>query len=221
MRKSLILLIVALAQPLLAAMTFTWESSERATTPEKNFALAVGPFQFVAARMTISDIIHVTQIGATMFSADDEGTFFAAILSLHDVTSLPGGNPLDGSEMGTTMFTAGSAVDDYFGITDIVLHPGHYAILIGSGEFGTSGLGGLSPNNIDHPWASYLRWTEEINPIIPFGGPIAYNSGAWADVGSGGYRMFLEGTVIPEPSTGILMLFGFIAVWINRRIAQQ
>ena len=215
----ILLLMVASISPSFGAPIFTWESADRADIPEVNGALVVGKIQFVAARIEIVDIIHVTSIGATMFSLNEDGTFFAAILQLQGSTSLPVGSPFDGTELLATIFNAGETINDYYGTTDLVLNPGHYAIIIGGGEFGATGSGGLSSNNIDHPWASFFLWTD-VDPIIPFGEHTPLGNGSWSESDFGGYRIFLEGTVIPEPSTGIMLLFGFLAIWIRKEIAQ-
>ena len=211
--------LCVLAQSVFAAPTFTWESAERAEAPEMNGALAVGEIQFVATRIQLQDIVHITSIGATMFAVNENATFFVAVLQLPHATSLPSGSPFDGSETLATTIIAGEAIDDYWGTTDLTLNPGYYAIIIGGGEFGATGFGGVPSNNTDHLWASYFVWTD-VDPMIPFGEFAPFSNGSWSEGGVGGYRIFLEGTVIPEPSTGILVLFGFLTVWINRRIAQ-
>ena len=88
--------------------------------------------QYYGSRFTVDELTQVTAIGGTFnnsSSADD--TLFGAIVRLFDL--LPQGSPFDGDELlGATVFdplTTGDTTADF----DLLLEPGNYAVIFGSG----------------------------------------------------------------------------------------
>jgi len=86
---------------------------------------------------------------------------------------------------------------DASGELSLILEPGWYALVYGSGLFGADGFGVSPISNTDIGITSYVTG----QPVIP---------GFWGNSSPRftGRRFFVEGFVIPEPSTSLLMLFG-------------
>jgi hypothetical protein len=93
-----------------------------------------------------------------------------------------------------------------YGELSVSLSPGWYAVVFGSGLFGTSGLGGAIRNNMDFGTPSYIGyqpgdgfgWAELINPIFR------------------NHRFVINGQVIPEPSALGIALVGIVIVVRSR-----
>ena len=81
---------------------------------------------------------------------------------------------------------------------DLLLEPGSYAVIFGSGLFGADGFDSLSANGTDTPEGegSYFFFNA--------------TSGLWSNASSPGERLFVRGSVVPEPA--MLPLFLAFAV---------
>ena len=181
-----------------AGPIFTWESAERAEVSEENGLLAVGDIQFVGTRFLLDDSVHIDAVGATLSSVTDGSSFFMGIIQLNGINDLPMGDPFTPEELiATTVITAGVAVDDYMAPIDLILTPGYYGLIIGSGMYGTTGTGSMPSDNTG---SSFSR-----SRI----GPDDWTN--WGDYGRGN-RFLLEGNVIPEPSSALLTIFGVVAL---------
>ena len=61
-------------------------------------------------------------------------------------------------------------------------------------------------NNYDHLFSEYFSWTS-VSPYNPYDPIPLADDGAWYS-GGDGYRFLMEGDVIPEPSSILLLLTG-------------
>jgi hypothetical protein len=158
--------------------------------------------QQLGSRFHIDAPVDVTSIGGHMIG--EVGTFYGAIVELDAPGALPVGNPLDPSEVlayGTFSYSSIFPSTDFRMALSISLDPGDYAVVFGSGVFGTDGIGGMPhAGQSDLPGASYITWGDTTG---------------WYNTTSTGMRFVVEGTVIPEPSTALVLCLGF--VWLLRR----
>ncbi len=137
-------------------------------------------------RFEIADPFQVQQIGGHMKGSATQGLppykdIFGAIVPLASVTSLPtpgpGGTPFDpAAAIASTTFTPpgsntapfASQSEDFRVPLDVTLAPGAYALMFGTGMFGTTGNAAM-PANADQPFIapttadSFIKWQQ------PFG----------------------------------------------------
>src|SRR6185369_4834197 len=103
--------------------------------------------------------------------------------------------PFDGTLLASTTFTAPTlASSDVSVPLSVVLSPGDYALVIGTGLFGASGAGVLATNNTSLG-ASYLTW----------------NGSSWTNCCNADVvpRLVVYGTTaVPEPTTIALVGVG-------------
>jgi hypothetical protein len=173
----------------------------------------ISSVQFLGSRFHIDTTTKVTHIGGHMGITG--GDLFGVIVSLSDPTlsnpnPLPSGSPFDSSEIvASTTFNPGSPSSDFLTPLSVTLSVGYYALIFGSGQFGTMGQGFMTTNNTDiSGQASYFHW----------------NSSGWIDGGFVNTRFVVTGNPIPEPTTLCLMGFGLLGVLvvvIRRRRAKS
>jgi len=124
--------------------------------PDYFGGFAVTSSQFLGSRFTVTDTIQVCEVGGHIAGP---GVFFAAIIEMDD--ALPTGSPFDRAKVvATTTFFASSQSSDVLTPLDVVLEPGNYALVFGSGLFGASGSGYMPWNNLETPegQGSFFRW---------------------------------------------------------------
>jgi PEP-CTERM motif len=173
---------------------------------------AYGNPQWLGARFQISEKTDITGIGGLMELG--QGTLFGAIVQISSGTALPSGSPFNAGEVAfeTTLenvpTTDPNLTTDFVQSVSVTLEPGWYALIFGSGDFGTTGFGGMNQAwdpttgyNLDLPGASYIDYSNGIYPGQP---------AFWANADFHGTRFLVYGTPIPEPSTWAMMLLGFV-----------
>lgn len=162
--------------------------------------------QYLGARFSLAEPIQVQAVGGHMYGIDG-GSLFGAIVSLSSPSALPSGNPFDMTTIATVTFTLPVYQDADVAIPlEVELQPGNYALIFGSGQFGSHGVGGMPTDNTDIPGqASYFGW---------------YNN-RWNDDGFSRTRFVVYGELVPEPSAVTLfgMLWGgsFVLKWRCRK----
>jgi hypothetical protein len=151
-----------------------------------------GP-QFVGSRFHVDVPVQVEAIGGLLGhdSAVANGTIFGVIVSLAGPAALPLGKPFDSTAVAAVVFPAPEERVDLLVPLSATLPPGDYALIFGSGEFGAAGASFLSTNATDIAGRdSYFVW----------------NGSAWFDApGLNDVRFVVTGTVLPEPTTLVLL----------------
>jgi len=189
-----------------ADFSFTWESATAAMNPQTEGVPVVATIQFIGARFSLEDPVHLEQIGASFYAINESDTFFAAIVAFDLGFDLPRGLPFeDGEVLGSTILQPGTNLTEALASISLTLDPGNYGIVIGTGLYGASGVGGMPNNNSDHLHSSYFRWSD-----IPMQTP------EWS-YGGDGYRFLINGQVVPEPSTALLVTTGLIALMLKMK----
>lgn len=108
---------------------------------------AISSGSYLGSQFELSQTTKITGIGGHMFAA--HGNMFGAIVSLDPGLMKPSFLPseLEANTLAHTVFNAGLPSADYIAPISVVLGPGNYAVIFGSGLFGSSGLGGMPGNN--------------------------------------------------------------------------
>jgi hypothetical protein len=190
-----------------ALPSFSWESAAHSIYPQQDMVPVIASIQFIGTCLYLEESIHVQSIGASVFGASDDTTLFMALISMDSSSSLPSGNPFTEDEvLAHTTLNIGTELNDYWAAMDISLAPGYYGLVIGSGLYGTTGAGAMPNNNYDHLFSEYFSWTS-VSPYNPYDPIPLADDGAWYS-GGDGYRFLMEGDVIPEPSSILLLLTG-------------
>jgi len=141
--------------------------------------------QFLGSRFSVTETVEVTAIGGHMQlgSFPPGGSLFGAIVDMSGL--LPAGSPFTGGEVvASTVFTAPSLSSDVSVPLSVILPPGDYAIIFGSGQLGAFGFGSMPSNDIDTPAGSgsYFFWNGGIS--------------IWQDSGIINTRFTVEGNVL-------------------------
>jgi hypothetical protein len=150
--------------------------------------------QFLGNRFTLTDTYHITAIGGHISTFN--GSVWGAIVTLPSAGGLP---TATASTIETQALVSGLLEDtgnsgDLRVGVDVLLGPGHYALVFGdAGRFGSTGSGAMpTGGQADLPGASYFFW----------------NGSSWTSGGFSQARFVVEGDLqaVPEPATS--MLFG-------------
>ncbi|MCH7812884.1 MAG: hypothetical protein IID40_02570 [Planctomycetes bacterium] len=138
---------------------------------------------FLGSRFHVQVTVEVTKIGAHMLhwqSPSHPGELFGAIVVLSGPDALPTGSPFTPDEVvAKTTFHAAHPSTDFRTPLSVVLEPGDYALILGSGFFGATGLGAMAINNPELPDASFIAWSAPDNE--------------WRDTSAYGMRFVVEG----------------------------
>ncbi len=115
---------------------------------------------FMGSRFYVGQDVQVTAIGGHMLEWT-AGNFFGAIVSLSGPSDLPDGYPFTtGEVVASTVFDPGFPSSDFRTPLSVTLTPGYYALIFGSGRFGSMGGEGALPyaDQTNLPGASYILW---------------------------------------------------------------
>jgi len=168
---------------LVEAQTLILESANLGPTGQNGgFALGDSQFltQYLGARFSISQQFQVTAIGGHLFTFLPPEPLFGAIVRLSGPNALPTGNPVDTDWLASTTFIGPNPSADFSTPLSVILPPGDYALIFGSGQFGATGFGAMPSTNLDIPGqASYFFW----------------NGGSWTNGGFDKTRFFVEAII--------------------------
>lgn len=152
----------------------------------------VNPFVFTGVRFELTQPIVTSQVGGH-FVERFSGTFFGAIVALDDAIDSPdSGNLSTPDVLGATTLTFPDPSAEVSGDLALSLDPGWYALVFGSGLFGTNGQGGAVRNGMDIGSPTYIAF----QPNSGFG---------WVSISTfPNHRFVIEGVVVPEPTIAFL-----------------
>lgn len=140
--------------------------------------------------------VTTSQIGGHFFSSAG-GSFFGAVVTLDSKQDFPDSGDFSATDvLGTAVLTFPIDSQEVFGDVSLDLGPGWYALVFGSGYFGTDGVGGMVLNNENIGDPTYLAWQR--------------NFGAqWVDISEAfsNFRFVVTGEILPEPRTLVLTSF--------------
>lgn len=213
---SMLILAVALA-PLVTATNATadvlFESGTLGPTgiprSEITGGSNVSSVVFVGARFHLDQPVMTSQIGGHFVkNTGANESFFGAIIALANEHDFPdSGNLSTPDVVGTTSLSFPEPSNEVFGAIVKPLSPGWYALVYGSGLFGATGSGGALNNGIDIGDPTYIAWQPgAVNGWGNLINPIFRN-----------FRFVIQGHVVPEPATGILMLIPLLPMLFFRR----
>ena len=166
---------------------------------------AVATWQYVGVKFQVDQPTHIDSLHAVM--GDSPSSFFAAIVSLPSISSLPQGRPFAAGEvLYSTVFNLSW---DYLTPRDIpfdvTIDPGAYAIILGAGLFGSPsyGIAGVISAYNKVPNSTGFDW-------VPDFGPTWNNTGLTWDVS-------VYGQVVPEPPCIVLIGASGLLFVISRK----
>ena len=162
-------------------------------------ATNITPNVFTGVRFLLMQPVVTAQIGGH-FVDFSNGTFFGAIVALDDENDFPDSGDLSTPDvLGSTELTFPVPSDEVFGDLSLTLDPGWYALVFGSGLFGTSGDGAAPLNNPDIGDPVYIGYQ--------FGSGWLNLTGLSAIFVD--QRFVVKGIIVPEPASVILFLVTF------------
>ncbi|QDU55101.1 hypothetical protein [Aeoliella mucimassa] len=166
----------------------------------------INPYVFQGVRFELTQNVVTTSIGGHFVGPYSEAdTVFGAIVALEGPTDFPNSNDLSTPDvLGTTLITVPLLSDDVYGDLELNLAPGWYALVFGSGLFEAEGRGAAVLNNTEVAIPAYIgrQLGTEWYDLRNTGGR----------EGLVNFRFTLNGTVVPEPSTQMLLAGFFIAL---------
>jgi len=114
---------------------------------------------FMGSRFYIAQQVQVTAIGGHILEWTS-GNLFGAIVYLDSASDLPNGYPFAGEVVASTVFDPGMPSSDFRTPLSVTLTPGYYALIFGSGRFGSTGGEGALPyvGQSNLPGASFILW---------------------------------------------------------------
>ncbi len=209
---SLLTLLLTVPNPICAATIFESGTLGPTGIPQGSVTASnITSNVFAGVRFKLSTPVKTTRIGGH-FVDRNNGTFFGAIVRLTDENDFPDSGDLSTPDkLGSVVLTFPVPSAEVFGDLDLLLDPGWYAIVFGSGLFGTSGDGAAPLNNPDIGLPSYIAfqpgsvsgWNNLINPLFR------------------NFRFVVEGNKVPEASTVVILMTGFLLSMFHDRISRK
>lgn len=161
-------------------------------------------YQYLGVRFNLSEPTQLSSIHTEFESLGENGSFFAALISLPSINSLPQGSPFNpGDLIYSTQFNLSYVPSHPFEIPfPVTLDPGAYGLIFG----GNTTIEGRMLNYEQVEGSSSFMWTT---------GPLPTG---WVDVPEGPtWNVSLQGVVVPEPSFYILITTAMVALGFLKR----
>jgi hypothetical protein len=122
---------------------------------------------------------------------------FAAIVLLKNENDFPDSEDLSTSDvLGTTLIDFPEPSEETWGELAITLEPGWYALVFGGGLFGANGAGGVLSNSTDIGSPDYIGFLTGFD----WGTRLPSK------------RFFVNGNVVPEPTSLVLLIIGALCI---------
>lgn len=156
---------------------------------------------FTGVKFRVERPVQTTYVGGHFASVDGGGfgyggTFFGSLIRLEDADDYPDSGDLSTPDvLGTTILTFPGLSAEVFGVIEVHLAPGWYALVFGSHLFGANGHGGAPRNNPDVGNPTYIGWQ-------PGSGwfDLTGLSTIFVD-----HRFIVLGDVVPEPTSAVMV----------------
>ncbi len=160
---------------------------------------------FVGVRFQLTQPALTTKIGGH-FVDHLNGTFFGAIVDLEDGTDFPDSGDLSTPDvLGTAKLTFPVPSAEVVGDLSLSLAPGWYALVFGSGLFGTLGDGAAPRNGSDINDPAYIGF----QPGSAFG---------WVNITTfTDHRFVLKGRIVPEASSFALWSITSLLLFFRKK----
>lgn len=151
---------------------------------------------FTGVRFELTQPVLTAQVGGHFVSTTN-GTFFGAIVALDDENDFPDSGDLSTPDvLGAATLTFPVPSAEVFGDLEVSLDPGWYALVFGSGLFGTGSDGAAPRNGMDIDDPMYVGW----QPGAGFG---------WGNLNNPifrDHRFVIRGSIVPEPASACIAI---------------
>jgi hypothetical protein len=166
--------------------------------PSQGNGTILGPQQYVGARFHLTLPTQVDRVGGFIGpTGGNSATVFAAIAALASPDGFPAVRPSDFQPLAATTIllpSEMSEVEDHVVPLSVLLQPGDYALIFGSGRFGGVGVGQITRGNPETAQASYF-----------LGSFPNTTTNLWRnESGLVNMRFLVYGTTVPEPTAAVL-----------------
>ncbi len=191
---SIVGLLATMICPLAEAFTL-FETAALGPTGIADAGFEITNAQSVGARFEVTSPVTTSRVGAHLidsaFPYVGNKQVYAAIIALSGPTDLPDSTILITPDVvGAALLPLPESSAEVSAPLSLSLQPGWYALQIGSWQFGASGWGVLTRNNIDIGRPDYYTRRDD----------------QYSDTGMSDARLFVE--AIPEPSAILLLVTG-------------
>jgi hypothetical protein len=168
---------------------------------------SVNSFVFTGVRFELTQPVLTSQVGGH-FVREAAGTFFGAIVALDNANDFPNSGDLSTPDvLGAATLSFPNPSAEVFGNLALSLDPGWYALVFGSGLFGTAGSGAALRNGQDIGTPTYVAYQP--------------NSGVtWIDITpiARNHRFVVQGTIVPEPNAlGLISILLVVFLRLRRK----
>lgn len=189
--KIAIMMLLAMSCIERTTASIIYESATLGPIGQKNGA-TIDDEQFLGVRFSVDSATEITSIGGHLDGQDrspwntGNGLIFGAIVSLDDFSDFPDSLDLSSSDLlGHVVFAPPRSSMDVDVDMSLVINPGTYGLIFGSGLFGATGEGYMALGNtvIDSPsffFKNRIFWVKNLGSVG---------------------RFTVKGHAIPEPST--------------------
>jgi hypothetical protein len=186
-------LLLSPLNSLSAAVIF--ETAHHSADRFSSGVVLVSADHMLGVKFRLTEPTRVESVGGRFYG---DGSIFAAIVALTFDFDLPDSSNLSTPDvLGATLIQMQPVnapfAEDVSGPLNLTLQPGSYALMFGSRYFGSTATGGNARYEDDTDIGSprYFRWADS----------------AWRQDGRfADFRFFIEGEVVPEPSSLALIL---------------
>ena len=172
---------------------------------------ALASWQFLGIRFELNQPAQLTSLHTVL--GDSPSSFFAALVSLPSVTSLPQGGPFaPGEVLYSTVFNLSWDVVPIDIPFNVSVGPGAYAIVFGGGLFGSSAyISAVAETYNSVASSTGFVWVPDSPPPYT----------PWHNTPLVSWDVTVKGTLIPEPSGVAFAAVGTAALVISRRRRQS